>query len=218
MSEPLVEAKRGWQIVLKYGMDRALGAVGLVLAAPALAAIALAVRLDDGGPALFVQARPGLGGRLFDCVKFRTMIVDADRWIDGEGRPTRDRLTRMGRLLRFTSLDELPQLINIARGDMSFVGPRPPLPVHLRRYDGVQMGRFRMKPGITGLAQVSGRNRLKWSRRIELDNQYIDQHSLLLDLSILLRTVKVVLLREGVVGDRNPQQVDDLPPPRKDPA
>jgi lipopolysaccharide/colanic/teichoic acid biosynthesis glycosyltransferase len=113
-----------------------------------------------------------------------------------------------------TSLDELPQVFNIAMGDMSFVGPRPPTMIHLRRYNETQMGRFRMKPGITGLAQVSGRNFLKWTRRLELDNQYIDNYSLLADLKIVLQTIRVVLLREGIAIDRNPEEVDDLPPPR----
>ncbi|MCB9662875.1 MAG: sugar transferase [Alphaproteobacteria bacterium] len=196
----------------KYALDRALGTVAVAATAPLLGAIALAIRLEDGGPALFLQERPGLGARPFHVLKFRTMLVDADRFVDARGRPTRHRITRVGRWLRRTSLDELPQLVNIARGEMSFVGPRPPVIIHLQRYTDAQMRRFRMKPGLTGLAQISGRNQLSWSRRIALDNAYIDDFSLVGDLRILLRTVGVVVRREGMVDDRNPEQVDDLAP------
>ena len=116
--------------------------------------------------------------------------------------------------MRRTSLDELPQLINIVNGEMSLVGPRPAAMHHLNRYTDEQMGRFRMKPGITGLAQISGRNELKWSERIRLDNEYIDTFSLANDARILLRTVGVVARREGIAADRNPDEVDDLGPPR----
>ena len=204
--------RRDWRVRVKYAVDRVGAVTLLVLLAPVFGGIALAIVLEDGQPVLFVQERPGLGGEPFPCFKFRTMIVDADKYLDEQGRPTRPRVTRVGRFLRKTSLDELAQLLNIARGDMSFIGPRPPIMVHLQRYTDAQMGRFRMKPGVTGLAQVNGRNTLPWSRRLAFDNQYIDTYSLGSDLRILLRTVGVVLRREGIVLDRNPGQVDDLAP------
>jgi lipopolysaccharide/colanic/teichoic acid biosynthesis glycosyltransferase len=213
--DPVAEPKGGAAVKLKYALDRLGGIAAVAALAPVFGGIALAVWLDDGGPVLFVQERPGLGGRPFPCFKFRTMIRDADRYVDAEGKPTRPRVTRIGRFLRKTSLDELPQLLNIARGEMCFVGPRPPMMIHLRRYTPEQMGRFRMKPGVTGLAQINGRNTLKWSRRIELDNEYIDRWTPLSDLGILARTVGVVLRSEGVVADRNPGDVDDLAPPRE---
>ncbi len=198
-------------VQVKYGLDRVFGTLGTLALAPVLAGIAAAIKLDDGGPTLFVQSRPGLRGEMFPMYKFRTMVVDADRFIDERGRPTRHRITRVGRFLRRTSLDELPQLLNFALGHMSFVGPRPPLEAHLHRYSDRQMKRFRMKPGLTGLAQVHGRNTVKWSRRLELDNQYVETFSLILDAHILLKTATLVLLGRGIVADRNPDDVDDLP-------
>ena len=210
----LVEPKRTLGIRAKYALDRVVGTGLLVAVAPLLGVLAVAIKLEDRGPAFFVQPRPGLGGEPFPCYKLRTMIVDADRYIDAEGRPTRSRITRVGRVLRKTSLDELPQLINLAKGDMSLIGPRPPLMIHLRRYDAAHMQRFRMKPGVTGWAQVNGRNTIKWSRRIQLDNEYIERWSPLLDAKIALKTALMVVKRDGIVEDRNPQDVDDLPPPR----
>jgi lipopolysaccharide/colanic/teichoic acid biosynthesis glycosyltransferase len=145
------------------------------------------------------------------------MRLDADSMLEPDGRALVNRITGVGRLLRFLSLDELPQLVNILRGEMSFVGPRPVLVEHWQRYTDRQRLRFDMRPGITGLAQVSGRNTLPWSRRIELDLHYIEYFSLWLDCRILARTVRAVALREGVVLDRNPEEVDDLPPPGKRP-
>ncbi len=141
------------------------------------------------------------------------MFVNADQYLDTQGRVgQKNRITRVGAFLRFTSLDELPQLINIVKGEMSFIGPRAALPQHYDRYTTQQKKRLCMKPGVTGLAQVNGRNTLPWSKRIEYDNWYVENYSLKLDLKILLKTVKVVLLREGIVLDRNPEQVDDLAP------
>ena len=178
---------------------------------PIFSIIALLIRIGDGGPIFFKQERVGLRKETFTIWKFRTMIPDADKFLDDQGRVDNiNRVTRVGRILRSLSLDELPQLINIVRGEMSFVGPRPVLPQHLTRYTVRQKGRFAMKPGVTGLAQVNGRNTLRWSQRIEYDLQYIRDYSLWLDIKILVKTVKVALLREGVVLDRNPDQVDDL--------
>lgn len=201
------------QLALKYGLDRPVAAILLVACLPLMALIAICVKLEDGGPVLFGQTRPGLDRRPFRVLKFRTMIPDADHRLDPRGRPAGNRVTRVGRILRRTSLDELAQLLNIVRGEMSIVGPRPVLMSHLERYTDRQLQRFRMKPGVTGLAQIKGRNLLKWSRRIRYDNWYIDHYSPCLDLGILLRTVPAVLASRGVVLDRNPDDVDDLGPP-----
>ena len=195
---------------VKHGIDR-LGALGLLTAAsPLMGLVALAILVDDGRPVFFVQERPGHRERPFRCFKFRTMIRDADRFVDARGRPTRSRVTRVGRWLRRTSLDELPQLANIALGHMSFVGPRPTTASMAARFTDEQRRRFRMRPGVTGLAQLAGRNTVRWSRRLELDNAYIDRWSLSADARILLATVPMVVRGEGVVLDRNPEQVDDL--------
>ena len=145
------------------------------------------------------------------------MVVNADALLTSDKTKTHNRITKIGRLLRSTSLDELPQLFNILRGEMSLIGPRPVLPNHLLRYTPEQKQRFRMHPGVTGMSQINGRNQLKWSKRIAYDNWYIDNYSLWLDVKILARTVKVVLFREGIVLDRNPEQVDDLAPLPDDP-
>jgi lipopolysaccharide/colanic/teichoic acid biosynthesis glycosyltransferase len=183
----------------------------LLLLSPLLAALALAVRLGDRGPVFFLQQRPGLDAKLFKIWKFRTMVPNADRFVDRQGRVTvANRVTPVGRFLRRTSLDELPQLINILLGEMSFIGPRPISLEHLHKLKPAQRQRFRMKPGVTGLAQINGRNTLKWSKRIEYDIEYIERYSLWLDLMILARTVPVVLTGAGIVLDRNPEDVDDL--------
>jgi lipopolysaccharide/colanic/teichoic acid biosynthesis glycosyltransferase len=202
------------QVSIKYAFDRLLSALLLVLLAPVFGLIAAAIKLDDRGPVFFKHTRPGLHARPFDMWKFRTMIVNADQYLDEAGYATRPRVTRAGKFLRKGSLDELPQLINIVKGEMSLVGPRPAVMEHLPRYTDEQMGRFRMKPGVTGLAQINGRNTLVWSERIRLDNEYIDNYSLTLDARVLWRTVGVVAKREGIASDRNPGEVDDLGPPR----
>jgi lipopolysaccharide/colanic/teichoic acid biosynthesis glycosyltransferase len=206
--------KRG-QLLAKYMFDKLIAATMLLALSPFFLLIAIAIKLDDRGPVFFRQERLGVDGSLFRIWKFRTLIVDADRLLEPDGSVKVDRSTRVGRVLRFLSLDELPQLLNILNGDMSIVGPRPALPEHLQRYTCAQRGRLAMRPGVTGLAQINGRNTLKWSRRIEYDLEYIRTFSLLQDLMILIKTVKVVLLREGVAADRNPEQVDDLASPRR---
>ena len=168
----------------------------LALGSPVIAATAVLVYLDLGRPLLFRQPRTGLGGRIFELLKFRTMN-DA---VDADGRPLPDdeRLTAIGRLLRASSLDELPQLVNVLRGDMSLVGPRPLLVEYLPRYSAQQARRHEVKPGITGLAQVEGRNGLTWPEKFKLDVYYVDHQSLALDLKILARTVAAVIRREGI--------------------
>ena len=182
--------------MLKRALDIVVASTLLVVTAPLLALIAVAVRLESGSPVLFRQARSGRGGRPFTLVKFRTM-----RAAEGDQQgPAHDaaRLTRFGRFLRETSLDELPTLVNVLRGEMSLVGPRP-LPVsYLHRYDDVQARRLEVVPGITGWAQVNGRNTLRWDDKLALDVWYVDHASLDLDLRILARTVMMVLRREGI--------------------
>ncbi|HEY0479132.1 MAG TPA: sugar transferase [Kofleriaceae bacterium] len=177
-------------------LDVTVSASVLVVGAPVLAATAALVWADVGRPLLFRQDRVGLGGRVFELIKFRTM----KHAVDAEGRPLPDaaRLTRIGRALRASSLDELPQLINVLRGDMSLVGPRPLLVEYLSRYSPEQARRHEVVPGITGLAQIAGRNALSWPEKFALDVHYVDHQSLALDLTILLRTVVAVLRRDGI--------------------
>ena len=183
----------------KPALDRSLAAAGLVVLAPVLGGIALAVRTRLGRPVLFRQTRPGLHGRPFEMVKFRTM-TDA-RGPGGALLPDADRLPPFGRWLRSTSLDELPELWNVLRGEMSLVGPRPLLTRYLDRYTPEQARRHEVRPGITGLAQTSGRNALSWPDRFALDVRYVDTLSLGLDLRILARTVRQVVRRDGVAAE-----------------
>ncbi|GAA2194330.1 sugar transferase [Micromonospora lupini] len=182
---------------VKRALDVLLAATGLLLAAPVLTAVALAVLVTMGRPVLFRQARPGRHGRLFHLVKFRSMTVGGE-----DSAPANDgeRLTPFGRWLRTTSLDELPQLWNVLRGEMSLVGPRPLLPAYLTRYTPEQLRRHDVRPGITGLQQAYGRNALSWEDRFALDVRYVRHRSLALDLRILLRTVRIVLRREGITA------------------
>jgi lipopolysaccharide/colanic/teichoic acid biosynthesis glycosyltransferase len=164
-------------------------AVGLALAAPVLGAAAVAIKLEDGGPILYRQRRVGLRGEEFELLKLRTMVVGAERIGAGYAVDEGDtRITRTGRVLRRLSLDELPQLLNVLRGDMSLIGPRPTLRYQVERYDERQRRRLDVKPGLTGWAQVHGRASLPWEERIELDVWYVENRSPLLDLRILLRT------------------------------
>ena len=206
---------RRWQLAVKHAGDRVAAGVLLLLLSPAFAVIGLLVWLEDGRPSFFRQDRVGRYGRRFLIWKFRSMVVEADRLLDKEGRVHGDgRITRVGRFLRLTSLDELPQLINVIRGEMSFIGPRPGLKEHYDRYTAAQKRRYDMRPGVTGLAQVNGRNTLPWSRRIAYDLEYIDQFSLWQDVKILAKTIAIVATGKNVVLDRNPELVDDLPPSR----
>jgi undecaprenyl phosphate N,N'-diacetylbacillosamine 1-phosphate transferase len=203
---------RLFQISIKYFIDRIVGVLLFIAILIIFIPISIAKKIEDGGSVFFRQKRPGLYGKPFYIWKFRTMIPNADTLLDGNNRINQgiNRVTRIGRILRYLSLDELPQIINIVKGEMSFIGPRPALYESMEKYTEKQKERFLMKPGITGLAQVNGRNLLKWSKRIEYDLQYIENYSLWLDIKILLKTIKVVLLREGIVLDRNPDEVDDL--------
>ena len=174
-------------------MNRALDAViagaGLVLTSPILAAAALAIKLEDGGPVLYRQARVGKDGEDFNLLKLRTMVVGAEKLGAGYAVDRGDpRITRAGRFLRRTSIDEVPQLWNVLRGDMSVIGPRPTLRYQVEQYDQRQRRRLEVKPGLTGWAQVNGRAALPWPERIELDVWYVEHRSPRVDLAILLRT------------------------------
>ena len=185
-----------YQRFLKRTFDATGALVLLTMFSPLLAIVALAVWATLGSPVLFAQVRPGLAARPFRLFKFRTMT--AARGSDGMPLPDQDRLTPFGRFLRSTSLDELPELWNVLRGDMSLVGPRPLLLEYLPRYSSEQARRHAVRPGITGWAQVCGRNALSWDERFRLDVWYVDNVALRLDISILLRTVSSVLRREGI--------------------
>jgi sugar transferase EpsL len=183
--------------LLKRGMDLAVAGAVLVAVSPILVCTALALRVTMGSPVLFRQQRPGLLGRPFELMKFRTMRAAGAGEVDG---PASDgaRTTRLGRLLRAMSLDELPTLVNVLRGDMSLVGPRPLLMQYLDRYTPRQGRRHDVPPGITGWAQVNGRNTVSWEERFELDLWYVEHASFWLDLRILARTAWTVVRREGV--------------------
>ena len=183
--------------VLKRIIDAACALAALILLAPVLLVTALAIRLRMGSPVLFRQTRPGYRGRPFDVVKFRTMLIGFGP--DGKPLPDSQRLTAFGRFLRRTSLDELPQLVNVLKGDMSLVGPRPLLMEYMPYYTPREQTRHNVRPGVTGLAQVSGRNRLTWEEKLELDARYVEQCSCLLDLKIVGLTIKRVLSRSDVL-------------------
>jgi lipopolysaccharide/colanic/teichoic acid biosynthesis glycosyltransferase len=186
----------GTGLFLKKCIDRLAAAAGLVCLSPVMAATALGVWATMGRPILFRQVRPGHGGRMFQVLKFRTMWEATDK--DGNPLPDEQRLTRAGRFLRATSLDELPQLFNVLRGDMSLVGPRPLLVEYLPRYSAEQARRHDVLPGITGWAQVNGRNALDWNERFRLDVWYVDNWSLALDARILALTFLRVVQRQGI--------------------
>jgi lipopolysaccharide/colanic/teichoic acid biosynthesis glycosyltransferase len=177
-------------------IDIAGAGVGLLLLSPVLLVVALAIKFQMGSPVLFRQARTGKDGISFEMIKFRTMLEASDR----EGSPLSDseRLTQLGRFLRSTSIDELPELWNVIRGDMSLIGPRPLLPEYIPLYTRNQMRRHEVLPGITGWAQVNGRNSISWEERFELDVWYVDNRTVALDLKIVWLSIRKVLRREGI--------------------
>lgn len=184
---------------VKRAFDVVVSAIALVVLAPVILAVAIAVRLLVGKPVLFRQQRPGLHGEIFTLVKFRTMSNESDA--SGNLLPDADRITKLGKALRSSSLDELPTLWCVLTGSMSLVGPRPLLPSYLDRYSPYHARRHEVRPGITGLAQVSGRNAITWEARLDLDVKYVDQHSMRLDLMILAKTAKAVVSRTGISAD-----------------
>lgn len=182
--------------MIKRTIDFVVSAALLIILAPVMALLAIRTWIDVGSPILFRQPRPGLHGRVFEIVKFRTMRSAQSE--DGSVSTDSERLTEFGRWLRATSLDELPELLNVLRGDMSLVGPRPLLLHYLPLYSPEQMRRHEVRPGLTGWAQVNGRNTLSWEEKFRHDIWYVDNRSLALDLQILCMTVKSVIRRHGI--------------------
>lgn len=195
-------------------LDLALAVPALSLALPILGIVALLARLMLGGPFLFRQARPGRHGTPFTIHKFRTMTDERDA--QGNLLPDRERLTRFGRFLRSSSLDELPELLNVLKGDMSLVGPRPLLMQYLDRYTPEQARRHEVRPGITGWAQVNGRNAVTWEEKFKLDVWYVENMSFWLDLKILGMTVLKVFSREGITQEGHPTAEEFRGESRKD--
>lgn len=195
---------------LKYAIDRVVAVLSLVVVGPVMAAVAIAIKLDDRGPVFFRQERVGLRGRRFRIWKFRTMIVNAEDIGKGYIPEGSDLVTKIGAFLRRSSLDEVPQVLNIVTGEMSFVGPRPTIPSQVERYTAEQRGRLLVKPGVLGWAQLHGRDSLPWSKRIQYDLEYVERASLPFDAEIIWRTVPMVLRGGGVSDDVQPWQVDDL--------
>ncbi len=181
---------------VKRPQDFLCAGAALVVLSPVMAVTAVLVRKKLGSPVLFKQERPGLGGKVFLLYKFRTMTDERDE--NGKLLPDEVRLTKFGKMLRSTSLDELPELINILKGDMAVVGPRPLLVKYLSRYNEHQARRHEVRPGFTGLAQVSGRNTISWEQKFDLDVEYVDHVTFLGDWKIIFKTAAAVLKREGI--------------------
>jgi len=202
--------------VMKRLVDIVISLIALFLLSPIFCLVAYKVRKNLGSPIFFYQERPGKNGKLFKMIKFRSMKDACDQ--EGNPLPDEKRITPFGQKLRSTTLDEMPQLFNVLKGDMSIVGPRPQLAEFLDHYTSEQMRRHEVKPGMTGLAQVSGRNNLDWEDKFKLDIEYVETHNILLDFKIMFKTVKVMLTKEGInapdqaVGasrfSRNPEEVD----------
>lgn len=184
---------------VKRCLDFLLSLAALIILSPVLLLVAILVRCKLGSPILFKQERPGLHEKIFCMYKFRTMTDAKDA--DGNLLPDEVRLTKFGKLLRSTSLDELPELFNILKGDMAIVGPRPLLVQYLPRYNERQHHRHDVRPGFTGLAQVNGRNSISWKEKFEWDVRYVENVSFLMDLRIIAKTVKVVLKRDGISSE-----------------
>lgn len=182
--------------LIKRAFDFTVALIGLIVLSPVLLIIAYLIRKNLGSPVLFRQVRPGKDGKPFEMVKFRSMKDAVDK--DGKPLPDNERLTPFGKTLRSTSLDELPELWNVLKGDMSLVGPRPLLMSYLPLYNQEQYRRHEVRPGVTGWAQVNGRNAISWEEKFKLDVWYVDNRSFWLDIKILFLTVKKVFIREGI--------------------
>lgn len=184
------------QHVVKRTIDIVCSGLGLIVLSPILLITAVLIRIKLGSPIFFTQDRLGKDGKIFKMIKFRTMLDAVDKW--GEPLPDEERMTSFGQLLRSTSIDELPELINVFKGDMSLVGPRPLLVEYKELYSQEQFRRHEVRPGITGWAQVNGRNTLEWSERFKLDVEYVDNYNLFMDIKILFMTVLKVVKRDGI--------------------
>lgn len=185
-----------YQKFFKRLLDIILSLLALIILSPILLIIAILVRIKLGSPVIFKQKRPGLNEKIFTLYKFRTMTNQKDK--DGNLLPDSERLTEFGKMLRSTSLDELPELFNILKGDMSIVGPRPLLVQYLPLYNEQQRRRHLVRPGLTGLAQINGRNAISWEDKFDLDIKYVDNVKFFNDLKIVLLTIKKVICREGI--------------------
>lgn len=182
--------------MLKRLLDIIIASIALILLSPLYALVAYKVRKNLGSPVIFRQVRPGLHGKPFEMIKFRTMTDERDS--EGNLLPNEQRLPKFGKILRATSLDEMPELWNVIKGDMSIVGPRPLLMEYLPLYNEEQAKRHNVRPGMTGHAQVNGRNAISWEKKFELDVWYVENQSIWLDFKIMLQTVKKVLIKEGI--------------------
>ena len=181
---------------MKRLLDIIIASIALILLLPIFLIVAYKVRKNLGSPIFFFQERPGKDGKIFKMIKFRSMKDAFDK--QGNPLPDDQRITPFGHKLRATTFDEMPQLINVLKGDMSIVGPRPQMKDFLEHYTAEQMRRHEVKPGMTGLAQVSGRNNLSWEEKFELDVKYVDTHTIWLDFKIMFKTVNVMLKKEGI--------------------
>lgn len=182
--------------IIKPLLDFLISLIGFIIISPVFTIVLILLAVANDGKPFFVQSRPGKSGRIFKIIKFRTMTDGRDE--NGNLLPDAQRLTEIGKFVRKTSLDEIPQLINVIKGDMSFVGPRPLLPEYLPIYSEEQKKRHNVRPGITGWAQVNGRNAISWKRKFEFDVWYVENISIWLDLKILFKTVQKVLVSEGI--------------------
>ena len=185
-----------FQNVVKRTIDIVCSGLGLIILSPILLITAILIRIKLGSPIFFTQDRVGKDGKIFKMIKFRTMLDAVDKW--GEPLPDEERMTPFGKFLRSTSIDELPELINVFKGDMSLVGPRPLLVEYKELYSPEQFRRHEVRPGITGWAQVNGRNALGWAERFKLDVDYVDNYNLFMDIKILFMTILKVVKRDGI--------------------
>ena len=185
-----------YKTYLKRILDTIIAFIGLVILSPILVVVILLLALANKGKPFFFQVRPGLNEQLFNIIKFKTMTDKKDK--AGNLLPDKERLTKIGSFVRKTSLDELPQLINVLKGDMSLIGPRPLLPEYLPLYSNEQKKRHNVKPGITGWAQVNGRNAISWQQKFEYDVWYVEHLSFKLDVNIVIKTIKKVVKSEGI--------------------
>ena len=185
-----------FQNVVKRTIDIVCSGLGLIILSPILLITAILIRIKLGSPIFFTQDRVGKDGKVFKMIKFRTMLDAVDKW--GEPLPDEERLTPFGKILRSTSIDELPELINVFKGDMSLVGPRPLLVEYIKLYSKEQFRRHEVRPGITGWAQVNGRNTLRWAEKFKLDIYYVDNFNIFFDIKILFMTLIKVIKREGI--------------------
>ncbi|HAV4996866.1 UNVERIFIED_CONTAM: sugar transferase [Acinetobacter baumannii] len=181
---------------MKRLIDIVISLIALIILSPIFILIAYKVSKNLGSPIFFLQERPGKNGKIFKMIKFRSMKDGVDK--DGNILPDEERITPFGQKLRSTTLDEMPQLINVLKGDMSIVGPRPQLTDFMQHYTPRQMRRHEVRPGMTGLAQVNGRNNLSWEEKFELDVEYVEKHNIWLDFKIMFKTVLVILKKEGI--------------------